>query len=126
MVVTGLCVIYLVIVYFHYNAQVLEFVNPTPSGAEGYDGQFTYYISADPLNAAPRLDVPAYRYQRILQPALVRLFAVGQEGLIPWAILGLDLAALALGTAMLEQLLVGERVNRWYALTYGLFGGIFF
>ncbi|MEO0562413.1 MAG: hypothetical protein AAF125_09875, partial [Chloroflexota bacterium] len=38
--------------------------------AEGYDGQFTYFIARDPAGAAPLIDVPAYRYQRILLPAL--------------------------------------------------------
>ncbi len=152
MVVTGLCVLYLFAMYvrYHgldfnlrlslnagkplstafplvrYNGSALEFIYPTPDGTEGYDGQFTYDIAVHPWSAAPQLDVPAYRYQRILQPALARLLALGQEGLIPWAILGLDLAALAFGTALLEALLVAEHTTRWYALTYGLFGGIFF
>ena len=46
-----------------------------PQGTQGYDGQFVYYIALDPNPAAvaPRLDVPAYRYQRILLPLLARL-----------------------------------------------------
>ena len=32
----------------------------------GYDGQFAYAIAVNPLGAAPLLDDPAYRYQRIL------------------------------------------------------------
>jgi hypothetical protein len=51
---------------------------------------------------------------------------LGQEPLIPWLIVLTDLAALAAGTAALERLLIAERVSRWYALVYGLFGGIFF
>src|SRR5664279_5428507 len=49
-----------------YSGQALEFIWPTSAGAAGYDGQFTYDIAANPLHAAPKLDVPAYRYQRIL------------------------------------------------------------
>ncbi|HLY25618.1 MAG TPA: hypothetical protein VKQ72_04720 [Aggregatilineales bacterium] len=152
MVVTVLCTLYLILITIHYygsnsvmrvsltagepstfafpliryQTPALEFVFPTPSGTEGYDGQFTYNIAADPLNAASTLDVPAYRYQRILQPLMARLLAFGQKLLIPWAMLGLDLVALAFGTAMLEQLLLIEHVSRWNALTYGLFGGLFF
>ncbi len=39
---------------------------------EGYDGQFVYYVALnpDPTSVGPRLDVPAYRYQRILYPIL--------------------------------------------------------
>ncbi len=126
MVATALCILYLVILFVHYGGSVREFVWPTRAGAEGYDGQFTYYIALDPANAAPRLDVPAYRYQRILHPILVRLLSLGQEPLMPWIMVATNLIALAAGTAALEQLLVAERVSRWYALTYGLFGGIFF
>src|SRR5258708_25586450 len=107
MVVTGLCILYLMVVYIHYyglnfdkrlslvagkplspafpliryTGQALEFIFPTPSGSEGYDGQFTYYIAADPSTAVRRVHVPPYRYQRILQPALTRLLAVAQEAL---------------------------------------------
>ncbi len=92
---------------------------------EGYDGQFNYYIARDPNTAAQFLDVPAYRFQRILFPALGRLISLGQADLIPWAFLLINLVALALGTALLENLLVQFRVSRWYALTYGLTLGIF-
>ena len=95
------------------------------SGTEGYDGQFNYYIARDPDTAAQYLDVPAYRFQRILFPALGRLLSFGQADLIPWAFLLINIVALALGTALLENLLVQFRVSRWYALTYGLTLGIF-
>jgi hypothetical protein len=126
LVVLALCAIYLAVILVHYNQGVMELIFPTPSDDKGYDGQFTYYIALDPANAAPRLDVPAYRYQRILHPALARLLSLGQEPLVPWAMLAINLAALAMGTAAFEQLLVTERVSRWYALVYGLFGGVFF
>lgn len=93
--------------------------------AEGYDGQFAYYIARDPLHAADCLDVPAYRYQRILLPALGRTLSLGQELLIPWAFAAINLAALVIGTALLEDLLRAERVSRWFALSYGLFPGVF-
>ncbi len=126
MVVLVLCTIYLAVILIHYNRGVMELVFPTPSGDKGYDGQFTYYIALDPANAVPRLDVPAYRYQRILHPALARLLSLGQEPLVSWTMLSINLAALAIGTAAFEQLLIAERVSRWYALVYGLFGGVFF
>ncbi|MCC7448316.1 MAG: hypothetical protein IT324_12925 [Anaerolineae bacterium] len=125
-VATGLCVLYLAVIFIHYGSNPLEFVRPTPSGRSGYDGQFTYYIARDPLNAAPNIDVPAYRYQRILHPALVRVLSLGQAPLIPWVMVITNLIALAVGTWALEHLLIAERVSRWYAITYGLFGGIFF
>src|SRR5260221_10060218 len=48
-----------------YSGQALEFIWPTSAGAARYDGQYTYYIAADPLHAAGQLDVSAYRSQRI-------------------------------------------------------------
>src|SRR5260221_6375108 len=109
----------------YYSGQALEFIWPTSAGAARYDGQYTYYIAADPLHAAEYLDVPAYRYQRILHPLLAGLLAFGQAPLIPWTMLAINLIALAAGTAALEQLLRAENTSRWYALIYGLFGGVF-
>ncbi len=96
-----------------------------PKGEDiGYDGQFAYYIARDPLHAAPCIDVPAYRYQRILLPALGRLLALGQVDLIPAAFVVINVTALVIGTALLERLLVELAVSRWYALVYGLFFGV--
>jgi hypothetical protein len=92
---------------------------------EGYDGQFAYYISRDPAGSPDCLDVPAYRMQRILLPALGRLLSLGQEALIPWAFVAINLIALVGSTALLEQLLVAEHVSRWFALSYGLYIGVF-
>lgn len=93
-------------------------------GTEGYDGQFVYFIARDPATAdvfiASGGDYPAYRYQRILLPALGRLLSLGNADLIPWTLLLINLMAIAGGTAALESLLVQRRVSRWYALGYAL------
>ena len=98
---------------------------------QGYDGQFTYLIAIDPSPAAvvqaiavERADVPAYRYQRILLPLLARLVGLGQPALIAWAIPLLNLAAQAVGTALVAQLLTDLGVSPWYALVYGLWPGL--
>ena len=131
-VVTGLCLLYLALIFVTNGADARAFVTlgtrfaaGDPAGTEGYDGQFVYYIAADPFSAPGKLDVPAYRYQRILLPALGRLLALGQPDLVPWALILINLIALAGGTFVLERLLVLEGASRWYALTYGLFAGIF-
>lgn len=95
-----------------------------PAGADGYDGQFSYYIALDPTGAAGKLDVPAYRYQRILYPMLARWLALCQPALIPWTLVLVNLIALAAGTALVERLMVHFRVNRWHALIYGLYAGL--
>ncbi len=100
-----------------------RFSEGDPQGTEGYDGQFAYQIALRPLAAAPYLDVPAYRYQRILYPLLARLLALGQPELIPWALIILNVAAIGLGTWATELLLMDLGVSRWYALIYGLYGG---
>ncbi|MCD4686891.1 MAG: hypothetical protein K8S97_13245, partial [Anaerolineae bacterium] len=90
----------------------------------GYDGQFGYYIARDPLASPDCLDVPAYRMQRILLPALGRMLSLGQAAAIPWAFVVINLVALVISTALLEGLLIAEGVSRWYALSYGLFVGV--
>lgn len=105
--------------------QFSEGIPEAAGGTEGYDGQFVYYIARDPQSASQYLDVPAYRFQRIMLPALGRMLALGQESLIPWSLLLVNLASLAIGTLTLEKLLEQQGVNRWYALTYGLSIGIF-
>jgi hypothetical protein len=97
-----------------------------PVGEEGYDGQFAYFIALDPRPAAvvAHLDVPAYRYQRLLYPLLARALALGQPGVIPWTLVLLNVAAHVAGTLMVERLLVLHGASRWYALTYGLWAGL--
>ncbi len=132
MIVLGLCLLYLLAVFLANRADPLVFVTlgtrfteNDPAGTEGYDGQFTYFIAADPFTAPALIDIPAYRYQRILLPALARVFALGSPMLVPWTLLVINLLALIGGTIFLERLLAREGVSRWYALTYGLFVGVF-
>jgi hypothetical protein len=132
MVVTLLCILYSVLVILRSNGDPLalvtigtRFSQGLSNGSEGYDGQFVYYIARDPNTAAPYLDVPAYRFQRILLPVLGRALALGQTVLLPWSILLINLITLAVGTWLLEQLLIQHQVSHWYALTYGLTVGVF-
>ncbi len=96
-----------------------------PAGKDkGYDGQFTFYIARDPLHASGCLDVPAYRYQRILLPVLGRALALGNADWIPITLVLVNLATLVYSTALLTDLLVARKVSRWYALVYGLSVGV--
>ncbi|MBN2303171.1 MAG: hypothetical protein JXQ72_01760 [Anaerolineae bacterium] len=94
-------------------------------GTEGYDGQFAYYIARDPAGSPNCLDVPAYRAQRILLPALGRVLSLGQSAAIPWVFVLVNGIALVASTALLENLLAAAGVSRWFALSYGLFVGVF-
>jgi hypothetical protein len=88
-----------------------------------YDGQFAYYIALDPAGAAPYLDVPAYRYQRILLPLAARVLALGQSGLMPWTLLIINLGAQVAGTWAFGELLAAYGASRWYAIVFGLWAG---
>ncbi len=102
-----------------------RFSENDPNGTAGYDGQFVYYLARDPRpeTAAPHLDVPAYRYQRILLPLLARLLSFGNLAWLPWVLAGLGLAAQTLGTWAVAALLKGWGISPWYALVYGLWPG---
>lgn len=102
-----------------------RFSQGDPDGTEGYDGQFVYYIARDPdpETVATYLDDPPYRYQRILLPQLGRLLSFGQPELIPWSLAIIGVLTQVLGTALLAEVLMQWGINRWYALTYGLWVG---
>lgn len=137
-VVTLLCLIYALVVVaaagdslalVTIGTRFSENIPPEAGGTEGYDGQFVYFIAHDPSTAARLIanggDVPAYRFQRVLLPALARVLAVGQSDWVPWSILVINLAALGAGTAIIEHLLHQQGMSRWYALGYGFSLGAF-
>ncbi len=103
-----------------------EYEQGDPSGTAGYDGQFAYYIALnpDPRQVAPQLDVPAYRYQRILYPLLARALALGNDSLVPWTLLLINVVSHFAGTWALAALL--DRRGQWtgFALSYGLWVGL--
>ena len=57
---------------------------------EGYDGQFSFYIARYGWQAEPYLDVPAYRFQRILQPTLAGLVSFGDDGALLLALITIN------------------------------------
>jgi hypothetical protein len=96
-----------------------------PNGTQGYDGQFVYYIARNPAPkiVASQLDVPAYRYQRILMPLLGRIISLGSNSALPWVLALIGILAQAAGTWAVAELLARWGVSRWYALVYGLWVG---
>lgn len=103
-----------------------KFAELDPGGSIGYDGQFYYYMARDLRQGWRHVDIPAYRYQRILYPLLARVLALGNERLLPWALVGISLTSVVASVAIVEALLVECGVSRWYALSVGLFGGHLF
>lgn len=88
----------------------------------GYDGQWFFYLAHDPFMRSPDpdsfLDLPAYRYARILYPALAWLFALGQPPLIPWSLLAVNFLAVIGGTLACMDLLSRLGASRWLAVAY--------
>jgi hypothetical protein len=69
------------------------------------------------------MDSAAYRYQRILYPALGRVFSFGQESLVAWILLGINVFAYAVGAGLLAQILRGFGAQWWAAFAYTLWMG---
>lgn len=91
----------------------------------GYDGQFNYFIALDPAHAAAYLDRPSYRFTRILYPLLARAGALGQPALIPYALLLVNLLAVAGGVLVVGLWLRRKGRSPWWALLYGFSAGLF-
>jgi hypothetical protein len=95
-------------------------------GSPGYDGQFSFYIASDPdpREVVAKLDVPAYRYQRILYPLAARAMSFGAEAWLPWAFVIGGLLAHWGGTWAVARFLLDQSLNEWYAISYGLWVGL--
>ena len=129
--VLGFLLVYLGLVLTVHSGDPMAFVRLGNGPNEGYDGQFTYLIAVDPDPHAVahaigdvRSDVPAYRYQRILLPALARLAALGRVDWVAWTIPAINVVAHSAGTAFVGRLLARHGVSVWYALVYGLWPGL--
>ncbi len=102
-----------------------RFEDHKANGTWGYDGQFYYYIARDlnPLDIAPYLDIPSYRYQRILYPLIVHFVSLGNVPLIPWIMVILGILFQTIGTWIVAKILDSWGINVWFALVYGLWIG---
>ncbi len=90
----------------------------------GFDGQFSYYIAADPWGAYPHLDTPTYRYQRILYPLAARLVAFGNVQWLPITLILVNILALGLGTSAFATLLEHEGAPSWAPLLFLAWFGV--
>jgi hypothetical protein len=97
-----------------------------PAGVYGYDGQFCYFIAMDPLHAAPYIDDPSYRYERILYPLAARALALGDPARIPYTLVIVNALAMVAGALAVALWLRRRGLTPWIALVFGLFPGLFF
>jgi hypothetical protein len=131
LVVLVVALVYVGLTLIRYNGDPLMFAlvgtrysQGDLGGTQGYDGQFAYFIARDPSDGCQLCDVPAYRYQRILYPLLAWVLAFGRPEAVPWTLIAINVVALVGGTYFTERLLAAGGVSRWYALAYGLYGGL--
>lgn len=96
-----------------------------PANPTGYDGQFAYYIGLDPVHARDYLDWPAYRYGRILQPALAGGLSLANPTLLPYTLLLVGWLAIGLSSGALAAWLKRKRISPWLALLYAFYAGTF-
>lgn len=112
-----------VLISLIYTTLVLVRAGGNPMAFVVYDGHFAYQIALRMADAPPFLDVPAYRFQRIFYPLISHWLALGRADLVPWALIGVNIAAIGAGTWAMSGLLTRFGVSRWYGLVYGLYGG---
>lgn len=78
-------------------------VRSFPEG-QGYDGQFFYRMAVDPLSNAElvngvRFDAPSLRASRVGYPVAVWVATPGSSRLVPWAMVAVNVIALAVAVA---------------------------
>lgn len=87
----------------------------------GYDGQFYHDLAHDPLlsrGSAPYIDAPRFRQHRILLPALVWAFALGQQRWIDRSYFATMLAFLAAGVYWLSRYARTLGRDPWWGVLY--------
>lgn len=92
-----------------------------------YDGVYFYAIALDPLLLGEQHDVltqPAYRYRSPLVGWLAGALAVGQAPLVPWSLLLLNVAALAIGAFLVSLLATRLGASAWLGLLVALNPGL--
>jgi hypothetical protein len=97
----------------------------------GYDGQFYYFIAADPAQGRHYMhvgttDQSGIRYARITYPILARAASAGSARAVPYALIVLNLLGVLVATGALAAWLRRRGRSRWFALVYGLWPGIVF
>ena len=86
----------------------------------GYDGQAYYYAASDPFIKTNFHRIDLKKYQRFLYPFLAYILAFGNNALLPWTLLIINIISILVGTLFLSIILKKHNVSIWYALIYSL------
>ena len=96
----------------------------------GYDGQYFWSLATDPLllhhQTLAAFATQAFRAQRIAYPALAFLVAGGRAGLLPWTLLGINVAVVFGATIAFSLYARRRGWSGWWALGLGLLPGFGF
>lgn len=121
---TSLWIVACAVAAFHAVWLTLYSIGGHPlSHMAGEDGIFCYRIALDP-GTMEGIDVPAYRYMRILYPMVARLLALGQPAIIPYTLVLVNYLAIVGGTLAVAEWLRRRSISPWYALLYGCYPGL--
>lgn len=95
--------------------------------SDGYDGQFFLFAACDPWitrGYSRYMDIPAYRYQRILYPWLTALLSAGRVAWMPWAMVVVNLLSIAGGVFAAAVFCRREGLAPWWGLLYATLSGL--
>lgn len=100
----------------HYRPEII------PSGTivfqgYGYDGQYNFYIVKDLIFKGTFTD--AFRYQRVLYPALIKFISMGSDKFLPISFILVNLISIFFGMFYLRKLIGKLRMHNLLIL-YGL------
>ncbi len=95
--------------------------------SSGWDGQFYYYHSDDPLllkDTVEHIDMPAYRAQRVGIPAITYVLSrlTGQDWVSPKFYFTVTVGLLLIAAYMLATFLISRGYSAWYALVWTVGG----
>ncbi len=96
----------------------------------GYDGQFSHRLARSPLSTADRVDGTGFdrsvdRQARIGYPALAWAASLGGRApLVPWALVGVNVAAIATVAGMAALLARDVQRSTWWGLLPALSPGL--
>lgn len=118
---------------FGYESDVSKFLKGSillSADKTGYDGQFFYLIALNPWdisNIDNLINMPVWRYQRIIYPFAGYLFSgLGRPALLPFVLPLINLVAILASCFFLIEILKIYGIKPYFCLFYGLFAGIFF
>jgi hypothetical protein len=90
----------------------------------GYDGQFYYFLAADPSHGPDYIESPGTIASRIGYPMTVRALSGGNASVVPYIMVIVNILAAAGGTLAVAFFLRRHGLSPAFAFLYGFFPGL--